>query len=207
MDAVEGTKVDAGADEQVPRLVAASRRLARLLVDAEVLEDDELLAIQEQHPDEYLGDVLVREGVLLDDYLQGVLIRHLSLPWVPAECCSPAQAVLQLLPQAFCRERGVMPLSRTREFLTVACVNPLDEETADEVRSITGMKVRMVLSSSAQLTALIDRVYEPPEQEDPEDEDGAERDEAPPTSDPEDSEVVAEDPSEATGSADDGTSC
>lgn len=133
----------------------ASRRLARLLSDANVLGDDELLVLQNQHPSEFLGDVLIREGILLESYLAGLLIRTLYLPWIAVDRCQVSPEAVELLAEDFCRERRIMPLNRVRDFLTIACVNPLDEESIDEVRSIVGMNVRVVLCSTEQQEALM----------------------------------------------------
>ncbi|MFH1731281.1 MAG: hypothetical protein ABIF82_06495 [Planctomycetota bacterium] len=133
----------------------ASRRLARLLSDANVLGDDELLVVQKQHPSEFLGEVLVREGILLESYLHGLLIRTLYLPWIAVDRCQVSPDAVELLAEGFCRERRIMPVSRARDFLTIACVNPLDEESIDEVRSITGMNVRVVLCSAEQQETLM----------------------------------------------------
>jgi len=133
----------------------ASRRLARILSDANVLGDDELLVLQKQHPGDFLGDVLIREGILLESYLHGLLIRTLYLPWVAVDRCQVSPDTVELLAEGFCRERRIMPVSRARDFLTIACVNPLDEESIDEVRGITGMKVRVVLCSAEQQETLM----------------------------------------------------
>jgi len=143
----------------------ASRRLARILADAEVLSNQELLAIQEEHPEEFLGDVLLREGILIESYLQGLLIRTLYVPWIAAECCTVPREVAELLSESFCREHVVVPISRARDFLTVACANPLAEEVIEEVGRITGLRVRTVLCSAEPLKKLIGAAYRGPEEE------------------------------------------
>lgn len=154
----------------------ASRRLARILSDANVLGDDELLAVQRQHPGEYLGEVLIREGILLESYLYGLLIRTLYLPWVAVDRCRVSPDAVSLLTEDFCRERGIMPINRAREFLTIACVNPLDEESIDEVCNITGMNVRVVLCLAEQQALLMKIAFaeqaESEENKTPEDEGG-----------------------------------
>ncbi len=155
----------------------ASRRLARILSDANVLGDDELLVVQKQHPGEYLGDVLIREGILLESYLYGLLIRTLYLPWAAIDRCRVSPDTVSLLTEDFCRERSIMPINRARDFLTIACVNPLDEESIDEVRNITGMNVRVVLCSAEQQATLMKIAFaarddEPEGNETPENEDG-----------------------------------
>jgi len=159
-------QTDPGVEPETPlTTLNASRRLARLLADAEVLRDDELISIQEQHPDEYLGDILVREGILLEGYLQGLLIRNLYIPWVAVDCCTMSPELRGLLPERLCRRRRLIPISRARDFLTVACANPLDEEALNKVHDVTGMKVRTVLCSAQDLEAFMNAAFSKPEEE------------------------------------------
>ena len=164
-----GVEAEAGA-----AMLRASRRLARLLADAEVLGDDELLSIQEQHPDEFLGDILVREGILPEGYLHGLLIRSLFVPWIAVDCCTMSPELRGLLSERLCRRRRLVPISRARDFLTVACVNPLDEEALNKVRDVTGMKVRPLLCSAQELEAFMKVAFSRPAEE----ESGTDDDEA-----------------------------
>ncbi len=154
-----GVEAEAGAGAA---MLKASRRLARLLADAEVLGDDELLSVQEQHPDEFLGDILVREGILPEGYLHGLLIRSLFVPWIAVDCCTMSPELRGLLSERLCRRRRLVPISRARDFLTVACVNPLDEEALNKVRDVTGMKVRPLLCSAQELEAFMKVAFSKP---------------------------------------------
>ncbi|MFO7897803.1 MAG: hypothetical protein R6V58_01955 [Planctomycetota bacterium] len=143
----------------------ASRRLARILVDSEVLSHEDVSALQGEYPNEYLGDVLVREGVLLQSYLQGLLIRALHIPYVPADSCQVDPEIRALLPESFCKKRRLMPVSRARDFLTVVSANPLDAEALKEVGRVTGLKIRPMLCASDELDALIEAAYHGSESE------------------------------------------
>ncbi len=172
------TETSSGALDDLAEAPPASRRLARILSDANVLGDDELIVAQKQHPGEYLGDVLVREGILLESYLYGLLIRTLYLPWIVADRCQVHRNAIGIVHENFCRERRLLPIHRARDFLTVAMVNPLDEEAIDEVGriTITGLKVRIVLCSPDELETLMKIAFavDPPEDELDEGGDGAE---------------------------------
>ena len=146
--------------------VDPSRRLARILADAELLSDEDLLTIQEQHPGEYLGTVLVRDGILLPSYLSGLLVRSLYIPWIAADRCTVLPEVAALLPEGFCRRRQLAPICRTSDFLTVASANPLDTEAIEEAHQITGLNVRACLCSDEELLSLIERTYGAPERDD-----------------------------------------
>jgi hypothetical protein len=74
--------------------------------------------------------------------------------------------VAALLTEEFCREHHVMPLSQTREFLTLAVANPLDQSALTDVRNTTGLEVRVVLAAAGPLDALIEATHrKPPEPE------------------------------------------
>ena len=151
--------------EELAEAPPASRRLARILSDANILSDDELLAVQKQHPGEYLGDVLVSEGILIESYLYGLLIRSLYVPCISADRCQVHPDTIGLVPESFCRERQLLPVHRARDFLTVVCANPLDEEAVESVRDITGMKVRVALCLPGQLQTLMKIVFAAAEHE------------------------------------------
>ncbi len=137
----------------------ASRRLARLLVDSGILTEENIAEVQAEHPGEYLGDVLVREGVLLQDYLNGLLIRILRIPYLPADCCNIEPEVRGLLSESFCRQHRLMPVSKARDFLTVVCANPLDEEALADIEQNTGLKARRLLCTPEQMEGLIEKAY------------------------------------------------
>ncbi len=147
-------EVDRSADA-----TRASRRLARLLVDSGILTEENIAEAQAEHPGEYLGDVLIREGILLQDYLNGLLIRILRIPYLPANCCNIEPGVRGLLSETFCREHRLMPVSKARDFLTVICANPLDEEALADIEEKTGLRVRRLLCTSEQMEGLIDKEY------------------------------------------------
>jgi len=144
-----------------PPAAASSRELMSLLEDAGVLDRDEARPLTERFPGEFLGDVLVREGMLTEDYLQGLLVRALHIPWLAVQGCSVAPDVAALLPETACRERQVMPLSRAKGFVTLATTNPLDPHLAEWVREETGLEARLVLCSAAGLQALLDAAFQP----------------------------------------------
>jgi hypothetical protein len=136
--------------------------LVRLLEGAGAFDRSEVLPLVDRFPDEFLGDVLVREGMLTEDYLQGLLVRALHIPWVALEGCSPARDIVALLPEATCREHRAVALSRVKGFLTVATTNPLDPRLGARVREHTGLEPRLLLCSSAGLQALLDAALGPP---------------------------------------------
>lgn len=140
-------------------IMKASYKLLSLITDAGLLPDVDLLAVQESSPDEFLGDVLLRENMIRETDLQLLVTTALRVARIPAARIEVPPELAALLPESFCREHRLAPVSRARDFLTIAMVNPLIEGTVEEVEKVTGLQVRRVLCSSDDLDRLIQRAY------------------------------------------------
>jgi type IV pilus assembly protein PilB len=134
----------------------ASRELVRILADAGVMAEEDLLALVAKYPGEYLGDVLVRHEILLERYVHSILARALRVPCVSIDGYEPEPELLAKLSEGFCRRHRVFPVCRVRRFLSLAVVNPLDTETLQRVEAATGLAVRPVLCSRRQLSRTLD---------------------------------------------------
>lgn len=140
-------------------LAKASYKLMSLINDAGLLPDLDLKATTEAFPSEYLGDVLVHTEALRETDLQALLMTSLRIPRIQAARIEVPDELAALLPEDLCREHGLAPVSRARDFLTVAMVNPLLDESVEKVEKITGLNVRRVLCSANDLARLIQRAY------------------------------------------------
>lgn len=83
---------------------------------------------------------------------RGVPSINLSHYEIQPELCA-------LIPQSFAREHEVFPVDRLGKLLTVGMVSPLDSDTLDQLREITGLQVKAVLCSSEDINGAITRHY------------------------------------------------
>jgi hypothetical protein len=155
-------EADARDDDGIAR---ASYALLSILADANVLPDVDLLALQEEAPDQFLGDLLVDKRLLNESDIQALLIRSLRIPWIEANSVHVPAELTALLSESFCRRYRLVPLSKARTFLTMAVANPLDKTGIQKVEEATGLKVRLVFCSADDLPALITRAYHGNEEE------------------------------------------
>jgi hypothetical protein len=65
----------------------------------------------------------------------------------------------QLVSEEFARQHLVLPLSRNLDSLTVACVNPLDLITVDNLSRMTRCEINPVVTTKAELEPAIERFY------------------------------------------------
>jgi hypothetical protein len=139
-----------------PQGTPASETLARILAEEGVMAEDELRELIQKHPHDYLGDILVRGGILLERYIHSILARVLQVPCVSVDCCTVDPCLLNLVTEGFCREHRVFPVCQVRRFLTLATVNPLDTAALERAQEVTGLIVRPVLCSRRQLARTLD---------------------------------------------------
>jgi len=110
-----------------------------------------------------LGEVLVELGLITELDIATALSKQLGIPFA-----SKASGLLaprkgdgleQLVPEEFSRQHFVLPLSRTLNALTVACINPLDLITLDNLSRMTRCEINLVVTLRADLEEAINRFY------------------------------------------------
>ena len=116
------------------------------------------LAVQRE-TGERLGRVLVAAALITEAELTRVLARHLGLGAVDLEEHVPDFGAGRLLRESFARRHMVLPIAWDEGALVVAMANPSDVFAIDDVRSMTGAPVRVVLADHAQLLRAIDLVW------------------------------------------------
>ncbi|MCC6698396.1 MAG: hypothetical protein IT365_22415 [Candidatus Hydrogenedentes bacterium] len=64
-----------------------------------------------------------------------------------------------VLPKEFAAQHEIVPISRSRDSLTVAMVYPLDTDALRNVETMTGLEVRPVLCSTEEFWSAYERIY------------------------------------------------
>ena len=144
-----------------PARVATRPRLGDLLLGEGLVDEGQIaaaLAVQRE-TGERLGRVLVGAGVISEAELTRVLARHLGLGAVDLEEHLPDFTAGRLLRESFARRHIALPIGWDGDTLVVAMANPSDVFAIDDVRSMTGCTVRVVVADHVQLAKAIDLVW------------------------------------------------
>ena len=144
-----------------PARAATRPRLGDLLLGEGLVDEGQIaaaLAVQRE-TGERLGRVLVGAGVISEAELTRVLARHLGLGAVDLEEHIPDFAAGRLLRESFARRHIALPIGWDGDTLVVAMANPSDVFAIDDVRSMTGCTVRVVVADHVQLAKAIDLVW------------------------------------------------
>ncbi len=148
-------------------MVIFNKKLARILEESGAVKPEDLeagvkISEEEQKP---LSAIIVKKGWMEEKELLGLLSEHLRIPAIDLKSISPDPGVLESLPQELANFYGVFPLSKIGNVLTLAVSNPYDVVKLDDIRIVTGCELRLVLALEEAVKAIIDKGYNPGEQE------------------------------------------
>ncbi|MBI4597259.1 MAG: Flp pilus assembly complex ATPase component TadA [Candidatus Omnitrophica bacterium] len=110
-----------------------------------------------------LGEVLIELGLISELDLALTLSKQLGIPFATSASglLTPRKEdeLAQLVPASFARQYLVLPLSRTLSSVTVACVNPLDLITMDNLTRMTRCEINPVVTTKSDLEEAINKFY------------------------------------------------
>jgi type IV pilus assembly protein PilB len=137
------------------------KQLGDILLDGGLVSDDQLSAAYEEHEriGRSLGRVLVDNGILTESQLVAALATQIGLRFVDLADYSVDGSALGRVPGTVCRRHSAMPIGFEDGKLLVAMADPANVFAMDDIRSLTGMEVKAVVATRADVIAAIDRYY------------------------------------------------
>jgi len=117
-------------------------------------------ALEEQKmTHEKLGQVLVNLGMVSVSELGKALAEQANIEYVNLESEPLSAELFGLLQEEFIRTNQIMPVRRTNGTLFVACVPPIDPETLEKARLMTGMKVTPFVTTEFEFEQALNKIY------------------------------------------------
>jgi type IV pilus assembly protein PilB len=107
-----------------------------------------------------LGETLIAQGVLHESDLAGELASMFGIQYRDLVLSPPEPTALDFIPRAFCLSRRVLPVALEDGAVVVAVVDPRDMQTIDDLKMLSSLPVRLVVSSPDQLRRAIERSYD-----------------------------------------------
>ncbi len=136
-------------------------RLGEQLARAKLISDDDLQAAFRNNPKRLrLGELLLELGMLTEEQLLPFLERQLGCPAVRLREGLIDPAIVHVVPRRVADRLGVVPLFLVHGELTVAIDDPLDLVRIDELRRVTGKRVRTVFAFRASIERMAQRCYQ-----------------------------------------------
>ena len=146
-------------------MLKTTEKLGEILVKTGVVSEAQMAkALEVQRgSSKRIGEVLVELGLATEVQIATAISKQLGIPFISSTSgvLSPPKdpEFEKLIPEEFARRHQVLPLSRTAELLTIACVNPLDLITLDNVSRMTRCDIDPVVITKTDLEQAIARLY------------------------------------------------
>ncbi|MFA4842915.1 MAG: type II secretion system protein GspE, partial [Candidatus Omnitrophota bacterium] len=107
-----------------------------------------------------LRKILAEQGVLREEDLLSLLSQQLYLPQLHLTKYKFDPEVLKLIPERVAKLYGVIPLSRMGNTLTVAVADPLNIFALDDLKTLTGLNIDIVLSPEGDINRAVESHYQ-----------------------------------------------
>ena len=137
------------------------KQLGDILLEGGLVSPTQLEAAYEEQErvGRALGRVLVEQGVLTESQLVAALATQIGLRFVDLADFAVDGSAVGRVPGAVCRRHSAMPIGFEDGKLLVAMADPANVFAIDDIRSLTGMDVKPVVATRADVAAAIDRYY------------------------------------------------
>jgi type IV pilus assembly protein PilB len=137
------------------------KQLGDILLEGGLVSPTQLEAAYEeqQRVGRALGRVLIEQGVLTESQLVAALATQIGLRFVDLSEFSVDGSAIGRVPGTVCRRHSAMPIGFEDGKLLVAMADPANVFAIDDIRSLTGMDVKPVVATRADITGAIDRYY------------------------------------------------
>ncbi|MBT9174930.1 MAG: putative type II secretion system protein HxcR [candidate division WS2 bacterium] len=135
--------------------------LGQLLLETGYITDNDLRrALSEQkNTGAPLGQILVEMGILSPQVLGQILADQEGLTYRKVLGIPLSLEVIQLLPEETIKDKKIFPLKITDGILEVAVLPPINPLVLDNVKEITGYKIRTFLVTDIEFQQLLNQYF------------------------------------------------
>ena len=143
-----------------PTTTAERRRLGDILVAEGALDDAGLTRALEIQGEtgERIGIILLETGLVSRVALLRAVASQVGVAFVDLDAHAVDWGAASTIPMGLARRHHALPIGFDGDDVVVAMANPSDVFALDDIRSVTGKKLRPVLAEPEQLERAIDRL-------------------------------------------------
>ena len=132
-----------------------------LLAHANVKREQMLRALEIQRTTgDFIGEILVNEGVLDENSLVAFLAKYCKIPHLSLLDYVIDAKLLELVPPALCQQHRLIPIDKMGRNLTVAMVNPLDSRALEALhKNCPDLRIKPILCTAKHFQSVMKRLY------------------------------------------------
>ncbi|MDA8098834.1 MAG: hypothetical protein M0042_04345 [Nitrospiraceae bacterium] len=142
--------------------MAERKKLGDLMKEAGLIDDFQLEAAlsHQRNWGGKLGAILVELEFARDEDIARIISEKMKVPYVNLFEPELNPEVLRLLKPEMAKKFGVIPVRKEVNALVLAMSDPLDIETMDNIRFITGLSIKPVLAMQSEIKDAIRKYYD-----------------------------------------------
>ncbi len=134
--------------------------MGNILVKSGAIKKEALdTAIKEMKDDEFMGEALVRLGIITESKIIKAMQYYLNIEYVDLEEIKLNHNVVKFLPRDFCERNRLIPLMLDDKQIRVAMADPSDIFKCDNITFMTGLKVVPVIATCSNIVNQLKKVY------------------------------------------------
>jgi type IV pilus assembly protein PilB len=143
----------------------AIRRIGQILVDLGHITDEQLellLEEQEQQPGELIGKIAEEMQIITDEQLVQALAEQMGLQVIDLGDFSPPPEVISMVTETMGQMYRVIPVRFDDDLqnLTVATCDPQNLRIQDELRTLLGFDIEVLVATERDVMAALTRHYD-----------------------------------------------
>ncbi len=135
--------------------------LGRLLIERGIIDElrwKQLLA-EAMDSDDILLSALSSEGAGSETELMNIVSKELKVPFIELDCYIIDPALCKIIPSAIIFSQTILPIHRTKDFLTLAMADPANTQAIEDVEFMLGLKVKPILALSRDIKKIIEEAF------------------------------------------------
>ena len=143
-------------------MLDARRLLGEILIDTGCVTQEQVdAALERQMNGEPMrvGEMFVAGGLCSATDITSALAEQFSMEMVDLDGLDISPESVAMLAPEFCRGNRVVPIHIAENVLTVAVCDPLDLQSLDSLRFLTGLQIEPVLATNEAISAAIEKYY------------------------------------------------
>lgn len=106
-----------------------------------------------------LVKAIIKQGILSEKDFLMLLVRELRVPSIDLSKYRLDERLKEIIPEKFARQYGIIPIASFGDTLTIAISDPLNVIVIDDLRSLTGRTIDIVLALHSQVLGALDLFY------------------------------------------------
>ena len=142
--------------------MAERKKLGILLKEAGLIDENQLAAAlsYQHHWGGKLGSIIAELGFTREEDIARIISETMGVPHVNLFEPEISPDVIKLIKADMAKKFGVVPVKKEVNALTLAMSDPLDIETMDNVRFITGLTIKPALAMAVEIKDAIRQYYD-----------------------------------------------